>query len=363
MTEPAWASNEWLSPFAPEGRKTTVCVTGGNGFLATHLIKQLLERGYKVNTTVRDPTKSIPILFELFPNAMQDLRVYKAELSSEEDFVKALEGCSACFHLAAPMIFGVAKDPTRELVQPSLKGVESVFYACARTKVKNIVMTSSTAAIHGFHNELPGEGRAMYTETDWNLTSSLTEGSYSYAKVRAEKRAWELAAEFHIRLITLNPSLMIGPILYPCRLNESIKLIHDMMMGTYPGTPSVAFGFIDVRDVARIHILAAESKTASGRYICDNGSLWLRDVCDLLIPHFPNHPIPKSKLWNFLSYGVALIDSRLTWNWLDNSLDYKPLFDTTKLRNEFPTLEFTPLHISLIDTVNSLIKFRYIPAR
>nr|KJB58238.1 hypothetical protein B456_009G200600 [Gossypium raimondii]KJB58240.1 hypothetical protein B456_009G200600 [Gossypium raimondii] len=141
-----------------------VCVTGGSGFIGSWLIKLLLERGYVVRATVRDPdnSKKVKHLLEL-PKAETHLTLWKADLAEEGSFDDAIQGCTGVFHVATPMDFE-SEDPENEVIKPTINGVLSIMKACAKAKtVRRLVFTSSAGTIDVAEQQKP-----CYDETCWS---------------------------------------------------------------------------------------------------------------------------------------------------------------------------------------------------
>jgi nucleoside-diphosphate-sugar epimerase len=133
-------------------RKEKILVTGGTGYLASWIIKYLLDEGYAVNTTVRDLQKQsfhrhLTELSEIHPGK---LTLYEAELMKEGSFDGAVTGCSVVIHTASPFRISGVKDAMKELVMPAVQGVRNVFESAVRAgTVHRIILTSSAAAISG----------------------------------------------------------------------------------------------------------------------------------------------------------------------------------------------------------------------
>ncbi|KAI4306728.1 hypothetical protein L6164_029981 [Bauhinia variegata] len=130
------------------GTGKLVCVTGASGYIASWLVKLLLQRGYTVKASVRDPNdpKKVDHLLKL-EGAEDRLHLFKADLLEEGSFDPIVEGCEGVFHTASPCFLD-AKDPQVELIDPAVKGTLNVLKSCAKSpSVKRVVLTSSTAAV------------------------------------------------------------------------------------------------------------------------------------------------------------------------------------------------------------------------
>ncbi|CAN6483300.1 unnamed protein product [Victoria cruziana] len=125
-----------------------VCVTGASGYIASWLVKLLLQRGYTVRATVRDPDdpKKTEHLRAL-EGASERLRFFKANLLDEGAFDTAVSGCIGVFHTASPFYHDV-QDHQVELIDPAVKGTLNVLASCAKiSSIERVVVTSSMAAV------------------------------------------------------------------------------------------------------------------------------------------------------------------------------------------------------------------------
>jgi len=233
------SSNSQLATQSP------VCVTGATGFVASHIIKQLLQKGYNVRGTVRSLKQKDKNQFLLDMEPKGLLELVEANLLEAHSFDNAVDGCEFVIHTASPYALDV-KDPQKELVDPAVKGTLNVLESCQRSStVKKVVLTSSVAAI----TDEPMKGH-VYTEADWNRTSSLTRNPYYYSKVLAEEAAWNFVKQSGVRfkLVVINPFVVLGPELNSFSVNASNAIIQSLLSGKYPGIMKLCWGFVDVRD-------------------------------------------------------------------------------------------------------------------
>lgn len=164
--------------------------------------------------------------------------------------------CRSVIHTASPYVIDV-EDPQRDLVDPAVNGTLSVLRSAAKAGVERVVLTSSMAAI----SDEPRDDQ-VFTEADWNEQSSLKRNPYYFSKAEAERAAWAFVEEEapSFDLVVINPYMVLGPSLGPS-LNTTNQLFRDVLTGVYPGIMSLSWGFVDVRDVARAHVLAMEERT------------------------------------------------------------------------------------------------------
>lgn len=268
-----------------------VCVTGGSGYIASWLVKLLLQRGYTVKATVRNPDnlKKTQHLRAL-KGAKERLHLFKADLLEEGSFASAVNGCEAVFHTASPVLLS-ASDPQSELVDPAVRGTLNVLRACAKLpSIKRVVITSSMAAV--VYTGRPLTSGVVLDET-WFSNPAICEESklwYQLSKTLAEKAAWDFTNEKGIDLVVINPGHVIGPLLQPT-VNLSAEIIPNLIKGVQ--LPFKYFAFVDVRDVALVHILALENPSASGRYCLVGETIHHHDVLKLLRKLYPTLHLPK----------------------------------------------------------------------
>ncbi|KAK9036038.1 hypothetical protein V6N11_078059 [Hibiscus sabdariffa] len=227
-----------------------VCVTGASGYVASWLVKFLLNLGYTVRATVRDPNdpKKIEHLVSL-DGAKERLHLFKADLLEEGCFDSIVDGCQGVFHTASPVIFS-STDPQAELIDPAIKGTLDVLKSCAKIPtIRRVVLTASIVSV--LYNENPLTPDVVVDETWFSDSSFCVKNKHWYmaSKTLAEEAAWKFAKENGIDLVVLNPGFMFGP--------------HFRGENTFP---SSTYWLVDVRDVAYAHIQAFEIPSASGRY-------------------------------------------------------------------------------------------------
>ncbi|OMO79579.1 NAD-dependent epimerase/dehydratase [Corchorus olitorius] len=292
-----------------------VCMTGASGYIASWLVKLLLQRGYTVKATVRDP-----------------------KLMDEGCFDSVVEGCQGVFHTASP-VFLSAADPQAEIIEPAVKGTLNVLKSCAKAaSVKRVVFTSSLAAV--LCNGKPLTPDVLVDETWFSDAHFCHQNKlwYIVSKTLAEEAAWSFAKHNAIDLVTINPGLVWGPLLQPT-LNFSVFSVEgvlDLTKGEnkFPGSTCV---FVDVRDVAHAHILAFELPSASGRYC----------LVERII-----HYLEALKILSELYPALGLQEK-------SEDLINKPLEPTFQISNQKAKdlgVNFIPVEVSLKETVESLME-------
>lgn len=189
------------------------------------------------------------------------------------------------------------------------------------------------------------DGTKVWSEDDWNTTSTLKDGPYRLSKVLAEKYAYEWAEKHpQVTVATILPTFIIGPPTLSRAEATSIKIVKDLLDGTAKaagGVQSASFGVADIRDVARAHVAVIEKPHAKGRYIVSSERGIPRiEYAEVLRKHFPDWPIPDKQI------GQA--------EYKGGNLTSKGKYTTEKSSKELD-IQFTPFETSLVEMAKKLI--------
>lgn len=336
-----------------------VLVTGANGYVASWLVKYLLEDGFTVRATVRDKTnqKKVGHLLKLAEEHPGKLSFFNADLFDDGAFDEAMAGCELVFHTASPFIVRGLKDPQKELIEPALKGTHNVLDSANKTdSVKRVVLTSSVVAIYSDNIETLHQANGKFSELVWNTTSSLEHQPYNYSKTLAEKEAWKMAeAQNRWDLIVMNPGLVLGPSLAQASDSTSLSTILEIMDGTMrTGAPDLRFPIVDVRDVATAHIKGAMSESANGRHVLVSGSASVMDIAAWIKKAMPGRC--KLPLWQapkFLIWLIAPIFG-ITRDFVKRNVGYPIEFDNSRAKQELG-IEFRTVEQSAVDHAQQVI--------
>jgi nucleoside-diphosphate-sugar epimerase len=287
----------------------TVLVTGGSGYLGGWCLVELLRRGYRVRTTVRDISREAEARARLEPevDAGDNLSVLVADLLGDEGWEQAVQGCDYVLHVASPFPPRQPKDPD-ELIVPAREGTLRVLRAALDAGVGRIVVTSSIAAVGGSTDH----ASAPLTEADWTDSEHPKLTPYTRSKTIAERAAWDLVEERGAkeRLAVVNPGAILGPVLSDDR-SYSLELIERLLKGM-PGAPRIGFSIVDVRDVADLHIKAMTAPEAGGeRFIAVARFQWLSEVAAVLRDRLgPDAAkVPKRNVPDLVVRGMGIFDS------------------------------------------------------
>ncbi|MEM7038948.1 MAG: aldehyde reductase [Bacteroidota bacterium] len=303
-----------ISPESP------ILVTGGSGYIASWIVRQLLEKGHTVHATVRSKSKTHKYahLTKIAESAPGTLKIFEADLLKDGSFAEGMAGCELVMHTASPFVIRGIKNPQKELVDPALKGTRNVLDSVNATdSVKRVVLTSSVVSIYGDNREIEDKKEGKFTENHWNTTSSLKHQPYSYSKVLAEKEAWKIVdGQERWDMVVINPAFVLGPSLTENSNSASLDFMKGILSGEMKmGAPDLSFGLVDVRDVAQAHLEAGYRADAAGRHITcgTETAVSMVEIGKVLKEKFgKNHPFPTRTLPKFMMY---LVGPMAGFNW------------------------------------------------
>ena len=332
-----------------------VLVTGGSGFVGSHLVRRLLERGHRVHATLRSVTHTAKVrplreMQRVFPDR---LTLFEADLLREGSFDEAMTDCRVVFHVASPFFMPEKiKDGRRDMVDPALLGTRNVLASVERTPtVERLVFTSTVGAIFGDYADVLEMDDQVLSEKYVNSTSTVENNPYHYAKTVAEQAAWEAeAAQDRWRMVSVNPGLILGPSLTPASESGSLFLLEELFKGYFfYGAPDFSFTTADVRDVADAHIAAAEQSDAKGRYIVAAPTMTsFHEMARVIRTRYPRDPrLPRTALphWPVRVLGPAF---GLTQDYIRKHLGIRFQVDNSRSVHELG-LAYRPIEETVID--------------
>ncbi|KAK1287742.1 Tetraketide alpha-pyrone reductase 1 [Acorus calamus] len=277
----------------PKARaKGRVCVTGASGFLASWLIKRLLQAGYHVIGTVRDPGNhdKVSHLWEL-EGAKEQLKLVKADLMEDGSFDEAIMGCEGVFHLASPVVT-VKSDPKTEILDPAVRGTLNVLKSCKKNKsLRRVVLTSSSSTVRVRDDIDPN---VALDESSWSSIElcERLQVWYAMGKILAEKAAWEFAKANELDMVVVLPTFIIGPSLSPDLCYTALDVLNLLKGETKKFAMHGRMGYVHIDDAARCHIFVYENTNAWGRHLCSSKVLDNDELGTFLAKRYPYLPIP-----------------------------------------------------------------------
>ena len=285
----------------------TVLVTGGSGFLGGWCLVELLRGDYLVRTTVRDLSREAEVRerVEVEVDAGDRLTFFAADLTSDEGWEQAVQGCDYVLHVASPFPPTQPKDPD-ELIVPAREGTLRVLKAALDAGVGRVVVTSSVAAVRGSTDH----SSAPLSEDNWtDLDAELT--PYTRSKTIAERAAWDLVKERGEteKLAVVNPGAILGPVMSDDR-SFSLELVERLLKGM-PGAPRIGFSIVDVRDVVDLELKAMTAPEAGGeRFIAVARFQWMSEVAEVLRDRLgpAAAKVPKRAVPNIVVRAMGIFD-------------------------------------------------------
>lgn len=328
-------------------------VTGANGHIGYNLCDALLKRGHAVRASVRSLADNSKVSRL---RALGNIEVVEVDLYKPDQLRAALAGIDLFFHLAAVYAYVVERGREEEgVIRPNVEGATNAIRAAADTGVPKVVLTSSVVTL-----PLTGPGAPPATEDDWTDDLRLP---YIRAKTLAEKRAWELARELKVNLVTVLPGAICGPGFV--RNTPSIDVFEGIMLGTMRmGAPDANFPYVDIRDAVSAHVLAGE-KDCAGRFIACNDHLpTFKELIEAMHAIDNGIPLTRSTIPNLMMGAAPFFD------WVNHKLTGSPRVMTPELiatvrgkrwnasnariKRELGWQQATPLETSLRDMIEMI---------
>lgn len=288
-----------------------IVITGATGHIGNVLTRELLAKGKKVRTV-------IPPFEDISPLKRLDVEKVEGDVRDINSLIQAFKGAEIVYHLAG--IVSILPGKKELLYQINVKGTANVVEACLKSEVQRLVYTSSIHAIAE-----PPHG-VVINET-FPFDPDMTLGEYSKSKALATQEVFK-GVERGLDAVIVCPTGVIGP--HDYKISEMGKLIIDFIQKRLKAYIEGAYDFVDVRDVAIGHILAAEegksgeSYILSGEQITVNNLLQiLEEISDVRAPSFkipvelarviaaitfPYYSLTKTKPL-FTSYSIDVLTS------------------------------------------------------
>ncbi|KAI0877103.1 NAD dependent epimerase/dehydratase [Hypoxylon argillaceum] len=333
-----------------------VLLTGGSGFIATHILELLLEKGYEVVTTVRTEEKA-QIIRNAHPGAKVTVVIVPdvAQPGAFDEVFQQTPDFDYVQHTASPFHFRF-KDAKTEILDPAILGTTSVLEAAKKyaPSVKRVVVTSSFAAI--LSADRLTDATKTWSEADWN-PNTYEDGitgppgtTYRVSKTLAEKAAWDFKEKEkpNFDIATINPPFVFGPVVHHLAsladINTSNGNFVALMVGRWKAEiPATGVHlWVDVRDVAKAHVEAMERPEAGGnRYLVTAGLFANKEIVPIVRKNFP-------------ALADALpADGTPGGDYPGGSIDGIYKFDNSKATKELG-IDWIPLEQSVTDTIKSL---------
>lgn len=287
----------------------SVVVTGASGFIGKHIVREMLDAGYRVRATVRSDAKAKETKTALELTDSDSLTFFNLDLLSDEGWSDAFEGADCLIHSASPFPMGQPKNPD-DLIKPAVEGTTRALKAATNAGVKRVVLTSSCVAIY---NDDLREGQTEYDESNWSPTRVDYTSAYDDSKTLAERFAWDYVSKTDpkMQLSTVNPGAVFGVPLDP-NYGTSLQLVERLIRGKDPVLPDISIPIVGVEDVAKMHRLALETSEAAGQRLpACSGALTMVEMAKILNNEFPTSKASTRIAPSFLVRAMAKFMSEM----------------------------------------------------
>jgi len=309
-------------------------VTGGTGFVGTHVVRALLARGRAVRCLARRGSRRDNL-------EGLDVEIVEGDLTDPASLARAAKSADTLYHVAAD--YRLWTRHRGDLQRSNVDGTENVLRAAAEAGVAKVVYTSSVAALG-----LVDGGVA--DETTPAVRDRII-GNYKKSKYDAERVADTWAAK-GLPVVIVNPSTPIGE--RDIKPTPTGQMIVDFLNRKLPAYVDTGLNLVDVRDVAAGHLLAAEKGRIGERYILGNRNMTLKEILDALAA-LTGLSSPTIKLPHWIPFAAAALDTafaRVSWRAPHVSIDsvrmstHRMFFDASKAVRELG-LPQTPVEEAL----------------
>jgi len=268
--------------------------------VASWLVKRLLDKGYTVHATVRDPENEAKVRHLLdIPGAAERLKLFKAELSEDGSFDAAIDSCDGVFHVATPVDVA-PKDPENDVIKPAVEGTLNVMRACTKAQtVKRVVVTSSATTITQSAEHKEHIDESCWTDVDSVRIQKTPNWPYVVSKTLAEQAALQYGKEHDLDVVTIIPVVIVGSSITP-----SVPISFHLALAPLTGNPQLGQALKDlemlsggiqlvhVDDLCSAHIFLMENPSAEGRYICCTVNTSVPRLAHYLSKRYPQYHVP-----------------------------------------------------------------------
>ena len=242
-----------------------VLLTGISGYIGNHCAVELLKNGYSVKGSVRSLSKKEQVVNSIKKEVdpKDNLEFCELNLLSDDGWDEAVKGCDFVMHVASPFINIEPKDEN-EYIRPAVDGTMRALKAAKSAGIKRVVLTSSMVSMLG-----NADKSIKVDSQSWTNVKGKNVSAYAKSKTLAEQAAWDFintqSDASKMELVVVNPGPVFGPSLSGDLSGASMSMFTQMVQGKMYMLPQASINMSDVRDIAKIHVLALENANANGK--------------------------------------------------------------------------------------------------
>ena len=267
-------------------------VTGSTGFVGSHVARLLAAEGADLRLLVRKTSRT-----DLIEGLGGD-RVL-GDLNDPDSLRQGMAGCDAVFHVAADYRLWIPNPPA--MYRANVEGTKAIIDAAHAAGVRRVVYTSSVATMGFTHDATPCDEASPVAEADMV-------GHYKRSKFLAEQVALA-AGKRGAPVVVVNPTAPVGE--QDIKPTPTGRIVLDFLKRKFPAYVDTGLNVVDVREVARGHLLAFEKAKPGERYILGGENLTLKQLLDRLAA-ISGIPSPTRKVGHGVALGFAYFDEFFT---------------------------------------------------
>lgn len=278
-------------------KNAKIVVTGGTGLIGSYLLRYLLHEGYTNIIALKRANSSMQLLSD---SEIDSIEWMEADIRDILDIEPAIKGADYVYHCAGLVSF-LPRDKD-QLMAINYKGTANIVDLCLIHGIKKMVYTSSVAAIGR-----PSKDQRIKETTQWEKHTNLTQ--YAISKHLGEMEVWRGNAE-GLTTVILNPSTVLGS----GNWASGPQKLFNLVWSSFKYYPDGSTGFVDVRDVARLHLIAMNSPIKNQRFIISGEHIFFRELMNKIADYLGTQPPTKqiNKWFQEVLWRVERIKSKIT---------------------------------------------------
>jgi dihydroflavonol-4-reductase len=334
-----------------------VLVTGGTGLVGSHLILNLLNRGYQVKVLVRKNSNRNLILNTFSYYRENAVELFNKIIWAEGDLLDitsiedALEGVQQVYHTAAFISFNPWLK--KKIIETNVEGTANLINVCIDKSIEKLCFVSSIAALG-----ITEDGSEITENVPWKPTKH--ESAYSFSKFKSEMEVWRGITE-GLKAVIVCPSVIFGPGNWE---KGSGAIIRNVNRGVPFYTDGVT-GFVDVKDVTEIMIQLMESNVSGERFIVSSENVCYKDLLTTIAtnlnvkpPQIYLRPWVSGIMWRLASLNSFVFSTSTQISRTIVETAYKKIYYSSAKVEQAINFKFKPVKETLEELISLFRKSR-----